>query len=90
MSGQPRIEKLALIGIGLIGSSIAHAARRGGLAAHIAGHEPDSKILERARAVGFADSLHLSIADAVRDADLVIMATPVGPTTKAIGLPNTK
>jgi cyclohexadieny/prephenate dehydrogenase len=70
--------KITLVGIGLIGSSIAHAARRGKLASHIAGYAPTEDELDRARKTGFADSLHASLADAVRDADLVVLATPVG------------
>jgi cyclohexadieny/prephenate dehydrogenase len=75
---EPLFRKLTLVGIGLIGSSIAHAARRGGLAGHIAGYTPDAEQLERAAKVGFADSLHASLAEAARDADLVILAAPVG------------
>ncbi|HWA92633.1 MAG TPA: prephenate/arogenate dehydrogenase family protein [Rhizomicrobium sp.] len=71
-------DRVALLGVGLIGSSLAHAMRRGGVAGHIAGYEPTQAVLERARRVGFADSLHDDIAHAVHDADLVIMAAPVG------------
>jgi cyclohexadieny/prephenate dehydrogenase len=78
MSAPPQFAKLALIGVGLIGSSIAHGARRGELAGHIAGYAPDADIRERAKKAGFADSIHESLADAVRDADLVILAAPVG------------
>ncbi|HEY2071054.1 MAG TPA: prephenate/arogenate dehydrogenase family protein [Rhizomicrobium sp.] len=72
------IAKLTLVGIGLIGSSIARAARRGKLADHIAGYTPDADQIARAEKLGFADSLHTSLADAVRGADLVILAAPVG------------
>jgi cyclohexadieny/prephenate dehydrogenase len=78
MSGKSLVPRLALIGIGLIGSSIAHAARRGGLAGHIAGYAPSQNERDRAEKVGFADSLHTTIADAVKNADLVILAAPVG------------
>jgi len=71
-------EKVALIGIGLIGSSMAHGIRRGGLATHIAGYTHRAETLERARAIGFCDSLHSDIAACVNDADLVVLATPVG------------
>jgi cyclohexadieny/prephenate dehydrogenase len=70
--------KVALIGIGLIGSSMAHAMRRAGLAAHIAGYSHRPETREKARAVGFADSLHGSLESCVRDAELVVLATPVG------------
>src|SRR5262249_12410146 len=75
---RPIFGKVALIGVGLIGSSMAHAMRRGGLAAHIAGYAHRPETLEKARTVGFADSLHDTLAPAVRDADLVVLATPVG------------
>ena len=74
----PLFSKVALIGIGLIGSSLAYAMRRAGLAAHIAGFAHRPETLEKARALGFADSLHASLAPAVRDADLVVLAAPVG------------
>lgn len=71
-------EKVALVGTGLIGSSLAHAMRRGDLAAHIAGFDASAETRMRARALGFADSVHDSAEAAVRNADLVVLATPVG------------
>jgi cyclohexadieny/prephenate dehydrogenase len=78
IDSQPLFGKVALIGVGLIGSSMAHAMRRSGLAAHIAGYTHRVETLEKARAAGFADTLHDTLAPAVRDADLVVLATPVG------------
>jgi len=75
--------KLAIVGLGLIGSSIAHAARRGGLARQIAGHDASADVLKRARTIGFADNLDFDIGACVADADLVILCSPVG-TYKAI------
>jgi cyclohexadieny/prephenate dehydrogenase len=75
---KPMFERVALLGIGLIGSSMAHAMRRAGLASHIAGYTHRQETLDKAAAIGFADSLHLSPAESVRDADLVVLATPVG------------
>jgi cyclohexadieny/prephenate dehydrogenase len=77
-SAEPIFAKVALVGVGLIGSSMARAMRRAGVAAHIAGYTPRAETLERARAAGFADSLHGDIASCVNDADLVVLATPVG------------
>jgi cyclohexadieny/prephenate dehydrogenase len=77
-SAEPIFAKVALVGVGLIGSSMARAMRRAGVAAHIAGYTPRAETLERARAAGFADSLHGDIASCVKDADLVVLATPVG------------
>ena len=77
-SASPIFRKVALIGAGLIGSSIAHAARRAGLASHIAAFVPRDSTRARAAKSGFADSLHAELAPAVTDADLVVLATPLG------------
>jgi len=74
----PLVGRLALIGIGLIGSSIAHAARKHGLAGHIAIHTRSAATLGRAEALRLGDSYHADPQDAVRDADLVILCIPVG------------
>ena len=70
--------KVALVGIGLIGSSMAHAMRRAGVAGHVAGYAHTPEIVERAKAVGFTDSMHGDLAACVKDADLVVLAAPVG------------
>ncbi|MBN9534792.1 MAG: prephenate/arogenate dehydrogenase family protein [Alphaproteobacteria bacterium] len=75
---KPLFGKVALIGIGLIGSSMAHAIRRADLAGHISGYARRPETLARAREIGFADTLTGSIPEAVKDADLVVLATPVG------------
>jgi cyclohexadieny/prephenate dehydrogenase len=75
---KPLFEKAALLGVGLIGSSMAHAMRRGGLAGHIAGYARRPETQEAAKQVGFADSIYGDAISAVRDADLVVLATPVG------------
>ncbi|HVZ69185.1 MAG TPA: prephenate/arogenate dehydrogenase family protein [Rhizomicrobium sp.] len=77
-NSKPLFGKVALLGIGLIGSSMAHAMRRAGLAGHIAGYARRPETLEAAKKVGFADSLSSDVAEAVRNADLVVLATPVG------------
>jgi cyclohexadieny/prephenate dehydrogenase len=74
----PVFTKVALLGVGLIGSSIAHATRRGSLAAHIAGHAHTPETRKRANELGFCHSIHEHAVDAVRDADLVVLCTPVG------------
>jgi cyclohexadieny/prephenate dehydrogenase len=71
-------EKVTLIGIGLIGSSIARAARLKGLVRHIAITTRKTETLEEARALSLGDSYTLDAAEAVRGADLVILCTPVG------------
>ncbi len=87
MTDSPAFPRLALIGIGLIGSSIAHATRRAGAAGHIAIHSRTPATLQRAEALGLGDSYHADAVDAVRDADAVILSIPVGAsgaTTEAI------
>ena len=74
----PIFTKVALLGVGLIGASMAHAMRRGGLAAHIAGHARSLETRRRAGELGFCDSIHEDPAEAVRNADLVALCTPVG------------
>lgn len=71
-------EKLALIGIGLIGSSIALAARRNGLVKTIAISTRKPETLAEAESLNLGDIYTLDAAEAVRDADLVILCTPVG------------
>ncbi len=71
-------QRLALIGIGLIGSSIARAVKLKDLAKHIAITTRKAATLEEARALGLGDSYTLDAAEAVRGADLVILCTPVG------------
>ncbi len=74
----PQIERLALIGLGLLGSSIAHALRRGNLAGHIAGHARSAATRDKAMELGFIDSVHDSAAACVADADVIILCAPVG------------
>jgi cyclohexadieny/prephenate dehydrogenase len=70
--------KLALVGIGLIGSSIALAARRQGLVDTIAIATRRQETLDEARELGLGDIYTLDAAEAVRGADLVILCAPVG------------
>lgn len=74
----PMFERIALIGIGLIGASLAHVIRREKLAGHIAVATRSAATLKRAEELGLGDSHSLDAADAARDADLVIASVPVG------------
>jgi cyclohexadieny/prephenate dehydrogenase len=81
-------EKIALIGIGLIGSSIARAARLKGLAKTIAISTRRQETLDEARALGLGDIYTTDPVEAVRHADLVILCIPVqsyGPVMEKIG-----
>jgi cyclohexadieny/prephenate dehydrogenase len=84
----PMFKRLALIGVGLIGSSISHAARRAGLVGEIVGASPTPATRERAVELGLVAKMYADPADAVRGADLVILCSPVGTyeaVAKAIG-----
>ena len=70
--------KIAIIGMGLIGASIARASRRAGLATVMAGYDADPAAMADVAALALVDDVANSAAAAVADADLVIMAVPVG------------
>jgi cyclohexadieny/prephenate dehydrogenase len=76
---EPLFERLCLVGAGLIGGSIARAAReRGGIARRIVAHSRRPETLARVRELGFADEVEADPARAVRGADGVILCIPVG------------
>ena len=75
---EPHFDRIALIGIGLIGSSLARVIRREGLAGHVAISTRSAGTLARAEELGLGDSYSTDPAIAVRDADLVIVSVPVG------------
>lgn len=77
MSG-PVYNRVALIGLGLIASSMAHAMRAGGLAGEIAGHAKSAETRAVALELGLCDHVHATAAEAVQGADLVVLAVPVG------------
>ncbi|MEZ5833540.1 MAG: prephenate/arogenate dehydrogenase family protein [Dongiaceae bacterium] len=75
---KPLFDRIAIIGIGLIGSSIARAARKHGLAKHIAIADASAESLKEATALKLGESFHTDAADAVTDADLTIICVPIG------------
>ena len=78
MTDSQLFERAAIIGIGLIGSSLARALKAHGLAGHVATHDSDANALAAAEKLGVVDSVHQSLGDAVTGADLVVLAIPVG------------
>jgi cyclohexadieny/prephenate dehydrogenase len=78
MAETPLFERIALIGIGLIGSSLARVVKRDGLARHIAISTRSAPTLEKAESLGLGDSYSLDAAEAAADADLVVICTPMG------------
>ncbi len=79
---RPMFDKVALIGLGLIGSSLAHVMRRENLAGRISGAARSEETITRARELGLADEYHTDPAAAVQDADLVFLNVPVGAMGK--------
>lgn len=75
-------DRIALIGIGLIGSSIARAVKAKGLADKVTVSTRSEETLERARELGLGTDYVLDAGKAVEDADLVIVSVPVGASGK--------
>lgn len=71
-------KRVALIGLGLIASSMAHAMRRSNLAQEIVGTARSADTRNIARNLRFCDHITETMAEAVADADLVVLCVPVG------------
>lgn len=74
----PIYGRVALIGLGLIASSMAHAMRRGGLAGEITGYARSAETRDIAREIGLCDRVCDSAAEAAEGADLIVLCVPVG------------
>lgn len=72
-----KINKLAVIGVGLIGGSFALAVKQTGAVGQVIGAGRNADQLTKARLAGVVDDVTESAADAVRGADLVMLAVPV-------------
>ena len=71
-------ERVALIGLGLIGSSLSHVMRQEGLAQHISGFARSPATRAKAMEIGLAHSMYKTAREAAAGADLVILCSPVG------------
>ncbi|WP_298858118.1 prephenate/arogenate dehydrogenase family protein [uncultured Sulfitobacter sp.] len=71
-------DRVALIGLGLIASSMFWAMKRGGLAGEVTGFARSAETREIAREIGLCDTVYDDINDAVKGADLVVLCVPVG------------
>lgn len=80
---EPVFEKLAIVGLGLLGGSVAAAARARGIVREVVGAARRAAPLERALAAGLVDAV-ASPAEAVVDADLVVIGTPVGSMARVV------
>jgi prephenate dehydrogenase len=84
-----RLKTLALVGVGLIGASLALALRRAGAVTRVVGFDRDRTALERGAALGVIDTTADSVSEAVKGADLVVVAVPVraiGPVLHDVAL----
>jgi cyclohexadieny/prephenate dehydrogenase len=74
----PIYDRVALIGLGLIASSMFWAMKRGGLASHVTGYARSAETRDTARRIGLCDTVCDTLTEAVTGADLVVLAVPVG------------
>ena len=84
-----RLKTLAVIGVGLIGGSFALGLRRAGIATRVVGFDRDRGALESAASLGVIDTAAESVSEAVKGADLVVIAVPVravGPVLHDVAL----
>lgn len=76
----PLFERAAIVGVGLIGASLAHAMRAAGVAKTIVGFDANAQTSERALALGVIDHVYGGLAEVLKGADLIVVSTPVGAT----------
>ena len=72
------IDRLCIIGIGLIGGSIAFGSKNRGLAREIVAYDIDAGNLQHALELGLIDRIGKDVADAAKDANMVVISVPVG------------
>lgn len=77
MSSEP-YNRVALIGLGLIASSMFWAIKRSGIATEVTGYARSSETRDTARSIGLCDHVFDTAAEAVAGADLVVLCVPVG------------
>lgn len=75
--------RIAVLGVGLIGGSIGLAAGRRAHA-QVSGYDPDERVLATALSLGAIDSAASDVASAVKDADVVFVAAPVGALAQTV------
>ncbi len=76
--------KVTLIGIGLIGSSIARVIKRDKIARHLVAVAKSKKTIDTVLKLGIADSVTLDSSEAVKDADMVMLCSPLGTYKKIV------
>jgi len=81
---KPYFEKAVIIGVGLIGSSLALALREHGVVNTIDGCDTNPDVLNKLHSLGITDGTHSTIEKACPGADLIIVSTPVGAAKSLI------
>lgn len=71
-------DRIALIGLGLIASSMFWAIKRGRLAGEVIGYARSTRTRDTARRIGLCDQVVDTLQDAVKNADLIVLCIPVG------------
>lgn len=72
------IDKLVIIGVGLIGGSLSLALKQANAVKHVVGCGRNIQNLQKGVEIGVIDSFESSISDAVKSADIVVVAVPLG------------
>ncbi len=78
------LPNIAIIGLGLIGSSIAHAAKHYGVASEIRGFDNSAEVCAEAKQIGLPIILADDIKATVSDADIIFLAVPVGVMARVV------
>jgi len=81
---EPMFNTVAIIGLGLIGSSVARGVKARGLANHIVGYDASPGVRRRADELALCNQVFGTPEEAVEGADLVLLAVPVGATADAV------
>jgi len=81
---QPLFKKVAFIGLGLIGSSLARVIAAEHLAENVVASTRSKKTLEDAKALGIISAGFSDPVEAVKDADLIVLAFPFRVTQKVL------
>ena len=79
------IETLSIIGVGLIGSSLSLALKQAGIVGRVVGYGRNRENLEKGVELGVLDGFEASIEAAVADADVVVVAVPLGAMQAVFG-----
>lgn len=80
-----QLPHVAVVGVGLIGGSVAAGCKARGLAARVTGVDSNPTAREIARARGLVDAVEAAPGDSLRDADLVVLSVPVGALARVLG-----